>query len=71
MGKIKVLLQEIKIKYYKSRVKRLNKDIDFYNIMLSSNSTMVVDIPRYKQMKKDSESKLCDIHIKLYKLSDE
>lgn len=71
MGKIKVLLQEIKIKYYKSRVKRLNKDIDFYNIMLSSNSTMVVDIPRYKQMKKDSELKLFDIHIKLYKLSAE
>lgn len=68
MGKI---LQDIKIKYYKSRVKRLNKDIDFYNIMLSSNSTMVVDIPRYKQMKKDSESKLFDIHIKLYKLSAE
>lgn len=68
---MKLIIQYLKIKYYEYTIKRLHKRIEFYTQMLESQSTLMVDIPRYKSYKKSSETELIMINDKLLNLRKE
>lgn len=68
---MKLIIQYLKIKYYEYNIKRLHKRIEFYTQMLESQSTLMVDIPRYKSYKKSSETELIMINDKLLNLRKE
>lgn len=68
---MKKIIHYLKIKYYEYIIKRLHKSVMFYTCMLESQSTLMVDRPRYKSYKKSSESKLIEITDKLLKLRRE
>lgn len=68
---MKKLIRDLKIRYYEYRVRRLKKSIMFYEQLLASSSTLMVDIPRYKSLKKSTEVELNETYDKLYKLIKE
>ncbi|WP_304576703.1 hypothetical protein [Romboutsia ilealis] len=64
-------IRELKLKYYEYKVSKLNKRILFYEQALESPSTMMVDIPRFKSLKKSTEVELIELHDKIFKLTKE
>ena len=68
MERVKMFIIDTKIYYCNKKIKKLNRKLNFCNFALVSQSTLMMDLPKYKQMKKEMEVELSITNNKLSKL---